>query len=762
MRRKMKSYLSLTAVTLSVLCWMPTLHAQQRGNLGNGGARGGGGGRTSTPSRPSPSRPSPQARPSMPQPKLPAGGGGNVSKPKLPSTRPSLPAAKPNLPSTLPGNASRPNPTQRPNPTPRPAPTTRPDNNRPNVDRPNLSRPTPNTPTVRPGTLPGGGIVKPNQPTTKPAPRPGLGPNRPSTGIDLDKLPERPSTRPTGPLKPSTRPGGDLTRPSLPIDRPTTKPGDRPDISNRPPRPNIPERPSIPNRPNIPERPRPERPNLPERPNFPDRPVTLPSRPIDRPSLGGGSNRPNFGGSGGSNRPIIGGGNNNNIGNNININNNWNNWNNININRPNNWNNNWGNNWNNNWGNNWNNNWGNNWNNNHWGDYWYSNHINQHHHSWYHGCWHGHWGGAFYRPVVFGASIWGLYGWGFQPTYINPYYVAPAVATTPVYNYSQPVVVYNYSTTNNSTDNSSVSNTTDTTPANASSTADYSSFDESLQLFKAGNFRQALVACDAAIAKSPNDPVIHEVRALIQFALGQYASAAAVLNSLLAASPGMDWTTLSSLYDDVDTYTEQLRLLENYCKSNPKDAAAQFVLAYHYMVAGYSEEAADVLKVVVELQPKDLVAKQMLESLVPPDAESANATGKVASPPPAPAATPVPSNTASRSPAEPTPVEAEKEADGPTTDLVGGWKASEGKGTITLDIDENFEFTWKAINEGSPAIDLSGNLMIQGEMMILSNEQQGNLTGKVISGGADKFTFVPSGSPADYQGLIFERVAPSN
>jgi len=278
-----------------------------------------------------------------------------------------------------------------------------------------------------------------------------------------------------------------------------------------------------------------------------------------------------------------------------------------------------------------------------------------------------------------------------------------------------------------------------------------------LQLFKAGSFRQALVACDAAIAKSPNDPVIHEVRALIQFALGQYASAAVVLNSLLAASPGMDWTTLSSLYDDVDTYTEQLRLLEEYCKSNPKDAAAQFVLAYHYMVAGYSEEAADVLKVVVELQPKDLVAKRMLESLMPPEEESANATAKVAPAPSSPAAT-----SASAAPTSPTPTDANKDAETATTDLVGSWKASEGKGTITLDIDENFKFTWKATNEGSPAIDLSGNMMIQGEMMILSNDQQGNLTGKVVSGGANKFTFVPSGSPTDYQGLMFERVAPSN
>jgi tetratricopeptide (TPR) repeat protein len=342
--------------------------------------------------------------------------------------------------------------------------------------------------------------------------------------------------------------------------------------------------------------------------------------------------------------------------------------------------------------------------------------------------------------VVYVPSIWGLYGWGSQPVYTNPYYVAPAVTTTAVYNYSQPVMVYNNPTSNASIENNTVADT--------SSTTDYSRFDECLQLFKAGNFRQALVACDDAITKSPNDPVMHEVRALIQFALGQYASAAAVLNSLLASSPGMDWTTMSSLYDDIDTYTEQLRMLEQYCKSNPKDAPAQFVLAYHYMVAGYAEEAADVLEVVVELQPKDLVAKQILKSLVPPEEEGSGEATTVAKTPPTPTQAP-------------TSTEPKSTADAPTTDLVGTWKATEGKGTITLDIDENYKFSWKATNEGSPAVDLTGNIMIQGEMMILANDQQGNLAGKVVSGGNNKFTFVPSGSPEDYQGLAFERVAPS-
>lgn len=327
--------------------------------------------------------------------------------------------------------------------------------------------------------------------------------------------------------------------------------------------------------------------------------------------------------------------------------------------------------------------------------------------------------------------------WGYA-NYVNPYYVS----TSPAYDYSQPIVINNYTSSDanadagTSTTQNASSSATQTDPA-------YSRFDEALKLFKEGNYRQALTACDEAIAKSGKDPAMHEVRALIQFALGQYQAAAAGLNSLLASAPGMDWTTLSSLYDDIDTYTDQLRLLESYCKSNPKDASAQFVLAYHYLVAGYQDEAVAQLETVVALQPKDMVAKRMLESLKPEDAadDSKKPT----------------SNTAKEETAKPPKADPVTATNEPETDLVGSWQATDGKGTISLEIDENFKFTWKATAPDQPAVELTGDLMVQGEMMILSNEKQGNLTGKVASGGVNKFTFKPAGAPDDFKGLVFER-----
>ena len=44
--------------------------------------------------------------------------------------------------------------------------------------------------------------------------------------------------------------------------------------------------------------------------------------------------------------------------------------------------------------------------------------------------------------------------------------------------------------------------------------------------------------------------------------------------AVLSVGPGWDWTTLISLYPNVDVYTAQLRALEDYCKANPQSASA--------------------------------------------------------------------------------------------------------------------------------------------------------------------------------------------
>jgi tetratricopeptide (TPR) repeat protein len=483
-----------------------------------------------------------------------------------------------------------------------------------------------------------------------------------------------------------------------------------------------------------------------------DRPTTLPGRPgiggdgniglpgkPDRPQIGGGGNwngnRPGYPGSGnnrpGTDRPWIGGGNNNNIGNNITNNNNnfINNNNNININ---NWNRpGWGV-----GGGNWNNGW----NNNHWNDHWHNNYVNNHYHGWYHGCWNGHYGNYWYAPWVVGVSAWGLgslAGWGYGTSYYNPYYIA---AATPVYNYSQPVVVQNYYTTDDTG--------AQVAAAPQATAAQLQPFDDGLAKFKAGDYLSALQKFDQALREFPKDAVVHEVRALTLFALGRYQEAGAALNALLATSPGMDWTTMSGLYGDPAAYTTQLRKLEDYCRANKDDAAALFALTYQYLVIGQQESAVTVLKHIVKMQPKDVVSARMLKSLEPdqPAADPAVVAKPAVQDP---AANVQPAN----NPAAPANAPA-----APQTDLVGSWKATAGKTTIELTITEDSQYTWAATTADQKPVKLEGQLTTSPEAMILSNAQQGDMMGKVKSLGPDKFDFTVAGTPPGEPGLSFSRL----
>lgn len=674
MKSKNKSRIQFALVMASILT---TASVSDARGPGGGGARpsmghvGGGGGRPSMGGggRPPMSRPSPShsggGRPSM----------GNVSRPSPNVSRPN-PSTRPNTGSFHPSGSSRPNTS---------LPSKKPGGAGGSSSRPSVKPPANVKPTTRP-SLPSGGN---NRPTTLPGNvagggnRPGAGGDRPSFGNI-----NRPTTLPgiaDGGGRPGggTRPGGgagNVTRPGGGGDRPGIGGGDRPNIGggNRPGGGGA---------------------GQPNRPGGGDRPV-----------IGGGGNRPNRPGGGNiniGNDINIGSGNGNFVGGGNNIGNrpNWD--------RPN-WNNpGWG------WGgagNNWAGNW--------------HNHCINGHHNWYNGCWHGYWGSSWYAPVGWVGLGWGLgamtSGWGYGGAYYNPYYTQPEVVASVPYDYSQPVVINNYVTSDSNADGGTAQAQQNSPETDQS----LNLFDDGLAEFKAGNYQPALAKFDAALKQLPKDPVVHEVRALTLFALGEYGASAAALNSMLSSAPGMDWTTMSSLYGDADQYTVQLRKLEKFCKANPDDAASHFVLAYHYLVVGSKDAAIKALKTVVKNQPKDTTAKRMLEALEPAQ-------------PAAPAPTP------------PTTSEA---SDAPETDLVGSWRAKAGETSIDLSITDGSDFSWKAAQTGNPALELKGQLVVRGDGIALETKDKGSMAGTVKSLGQDKWQFVLSGAPADDPGLTFERV----
>jgi len=699
----------------------------------------GGGGRPSMPmARPA----APTARPQMSRPQMPAQRPQmqrppqQMARPQMPQMqRPNLPVQRPNVATQRPGmNMQRPNAqvqnVQVPN------------FQRPsvgNMQRPNLARP----------SLPNAGIrPQPSMPSLQN--RPTLGMGRPGMGAGTGGI-TRPTTLPGSVGRPggmgpgsASRPGGGFANRPAPAPAPSLRPGQIGGAT----KPAFPQ-PGLQNRPGLGG----DRPSI----GGGNRPTTLPgSLATNRPGIGG--NRPDIGGNWpgagnrpgrpgiGGNRPGIGDGNNfwnnGNIGNSIGSGNN--NFNNINVGGG------WGY---PGYGGGYNAGYGGDWANN-----WNTGYVNPHYGGWYNGCWNGNWGGGYnggwWGPFALGAATWGLastigtwglgyggFGYGAMGypggAYVNPYYsgIPAAVVAASPYDYSQPVVVNNYNTTDgdlsSATDIDSGAATAAAAPENSEANR---LFDEALAKFKAGDYAAALAGCDRAVKLSPKDSVIHEVRALSLFALGRYPEAAATLNAVLATAPGMDWTTLSGLYGSVDTYTSQLRKLEDFCRANPESAAGHFVLAYHYLVGGHADMASEALKVVVAKQPGDAVAKRLLEALTPPKEEAAPAD---------------------KTPAEGTSAPAAEA--GPETDLVGAWKASSGKDSVVLTITEDSKFTWKAMPNGRPPVELAGRIATARDAIALESEKSGTMTGKVVSKGPDAFDFSLAGAPADAKPIAFQR-----
>lgn len=320
-------------------------------------------------------------------------------------------------------------------------------------------------------------------------------------------------------------------------------------------------------------------------------------------------------------------------------------------------------------------------------------------------------------------------GWGYNyASFYNPYYAEPIIAQSMPYDYSQPVVVNNYVSTTSS-EPGSEQQPDQSTPQQEQA---LSSFDQGLAKFKAGQYVAALSDFNAALKALPGDAVVHEVRSLALFANGDYKSAAAGLNSLLSSAPGMDWTTMSGLYGNPEDYKNQLRKLEQFCKSNPADASAYFVLAYHYLVTGSKDAAISALQVVVKNQPKDITAKRMLDAMVPQEAsEEVSQT------------------------AAPTALAG---ADAPQTDLVGAWMAQSRDTKIELSISEDSQFTWKAGTKDQAPVVLTGRLFAGNEGISLETKEQGSIGGTVESKGPDNWSFAISGAPASDPGLSFTRV----
>ncbi|HEU5117333.1 MAG TPA: hypothetical protein VFT74_11775, partial [Isosphaeraceae bacterium] len=248
---------------------------------------------------------------------------------------------------------------------------------------------------------------------------------------------------------------------------------------------------------------------------------------------------------------------------------------------------------------------------------------------------------------------------------------------------------------------------------------------------------------DQAIALMPDNSALHEFRALTQFALGKYDDAAATLYSVLAVGPGWDWTTLLSLYPDVDVFAAQQKTLEDYIRANTDSASARFYLAYIYMTEGHNDAAAKQLAECVQLQPKDQVSARLLQSLQSAQELQAQqeATGDKTAP----------AEPAAPNPLKPAPAE-------PEGKIAGQWVAKPAPDvTITLATQDDGAFSWTVNAKGQSHTLKGQSSYVDGVLTLVQGDQSAPLVGRLTWSDADDFVFQALGGGSADPGLSFHR-----
>ncbi len=386
----------------------------------------------------------------------------------------------------------------------------------------------------------------------------------------------------------------------------------------------------------------------------------------------------------------------------------------------------------------------------------------------YDGYWHhGYWGGGQWGWGNWGGpmGIWSFTRWSFGPVYYasgygefrNPFLAGQKVPLKPFLDYGKPIENIPDDDEPAAKSASSAADTGNTKEAAAESTeeilsyvvkspevkAGLKSFDAAAEAFRKKDYDRALEKTDDALEQLPYDSAIHEFRALVLFAQGDYPQAAATVYAVLAVSPGWDWTTLSSRYDDQEEYARHLRQLEAFHKQNPDSAVAAFLRGYHYTTCRHTEAAAKQMQAAARLLPDDPLIPR-LAILIAGAAEKSPASSAPAAPTEASSQPPKDNSSNQNIP----PVTKAK--------LAGRWQATRGGTTnITLTLRDDQQFMWAATRDGKTRL-IAGPYAFEGNVLFLYGGSATLIGGlQARPSGSFNFTLLDN-APAD-PGLDFAR-----
>jgi len=331
--------------------------------------------------------------------------------------------------------------------------------------------------------------------------------------------------------------------------------------------------------------------------------------------------------------------------------------------------------------------------------------------AWGNGRWDYLWN-QYPVAMAFGATMWGLnsvaYAMGVG-SYYNPYYAAGQgayVDNQQVVAYDQPIVG------DPSYETAEVANID---PATDPLTQ---AFGQARAAFADNQFEQALQLTDQALKLAPRDAAINEFRSLCLFALGRYRESAATIHAVLAAGPGWDWTTMSSLYSSVDLYTSQLRKLEEAATADPSGADRWFLLGYHYLTADYKDAAVRAWRRVEKLQPDDKLSADLVQMYgadqdIPPQDKS------------------------------PTPPELDKPAYA-LDQLQGEWKAQQAGNEFVLNRGQDDAFQWSFEHDGKSQ-DMQGAYTVRGNNLVMQPDSGGTMLSTITLSDPGTLVFAPIG-----------------
>lgn len=118
-------------------------------------------------------------------------------------------------------------------------------------------------------------------------------------------------------------------------------------------------------------------------------------------------------------------------------------------------------------------------------------------------------------------------------------------------------------------------------------------FSRAVELFESENYADAALQFREAISLSPDDIVLPFTYSQVLFANGDYAHAASVLREAIRKIPEEELTVYypRGLYQDEQTLTEQISLLEIAAAGEPFDADYQLLLGYQYLGIGQLDKA---------------------------------------------------------------------------------------------------------------------------------------------------------------------------